>query len=73
VGDLYADPINQVDPKSDRYKIAGGRIVSKRSEFLDVQDIIDAAGKDEYATVRDFYLNRRDSLVKDSTIGGTEE
>jgi len=73
VGDLLTDPIFYVDPKSTRYQIAGGRIVSRRAEFLDVQDIVDAAGKDEYAVVRDFYLNRRDALVRDSSVVTTDE
>jgi phospholipid-binding lipoprotein MlaA len=68
VGDLVTDPIFYIDPSSTRYQVGGGRIVSRRAEFLDVQDIVDAAGKDEYAVVRDFYLNRRDSLVNDSSV-----
>lgn len=73
VADIAADPLTYVDPTSDRNKILGGRIVSRRSEFLDVQDIVDAAGKDEYAVVRDFYLNRRDALVKDSSVVTSDE
>lgn len=73
VGDLVTDPVFYIDPTSTRYQVAGGRIVSRRSEFLDVQDIVDAAGKDEYAVVREFYLNRRDALVTDSSVTTTPE
>lgn len=73
VGDLVTDPVFYIDSVSTRYQVAGGRVVSRRSEFLDVQDIVDAAGKDEYAVVRDFYLNRRDSLVTDSSVSTTDE
>lgn len=72
-GDLYVDPIRLVRPESTRWQVGGGRVVSRRSEFLDVQDIVDAAGKDEYAVVREFYLNRRDSLVNDSGVSTSTE
>lgn len=72
-GDLYVDPIRLVRPESARWQVGGGRVVSRRSEFLDVQDIVDASGKDEYAVVREFYLNRRDSLVNDSGVSTSME
>jgi phospholipid-binding lipoprotein MlaA len=72
-GDLLTDPLRLIDPQSARYQVVGGRLVSRRSEFLDVQDIVKAAGKDEYAVVREFYLNRRDSLVSDSSVATTLE
>jgi len=73
VGDLVTDPVFYIDPSSTRYQVGGGRIVSRRAEFLDAQDIVNAAGKDEYAVVRDFYLHRRDALVKDSSVVTSEE
>jgi phospholipid-binding lipoprotein MlaA len=72
-GDIYTDPIRAVHPESARWQVGSGRVVSRRSEFLDVQDIVDAAGKDEYAVVREFYLNRRDSLVTDSSVSTSTE
>lgn len=73
VGDLLTDPIFYVDPSSARAQLGGGRLVSRRAEFLDAQDIVDAAGRDEYSVVRDFYLNRRDALVNDSSLAGADE
>lgn len=73
VGDLLTDPIFYVDPSSARAQLGGGRLVSRRAEFLDAQDIVDAAGRDEYSVVRDFYLNRRDALVNDSSLVGADE
>lgn len=73
VADIATDPLTYIDPTGDRNALLGSRIVSRRSEFLDVQDIVDAAGKDEYAVVRDFYLNRRDALVNDSSVVTSEE
>lgn len=72
-GDLYTDPIRLVHPESARWQVGGGRVVSRRAEFLDLQDIVDASGKDEYSTIRDYYLSRRDSLVTDSTVGNPDE
>ncbi|MBU3693969.1 MAG: VacJ family lipoprotein [Rhodocyclaceae bacterium] len=72
-GDLYTDPIRLASPEAARWQLGGGRVVSRRSEFLDVQDIVDAAGKDEYAVVRDFYLNRRDAQVSDSGVSLSNE
>ncbi len=73
VGDILTDPVFYIDPSATRYQVGGTRIVSRRAEFLDIQDIIDAAGDDEYATVRDFYLNRRDAQVRDASVGQFED
>jgi len=41
------------------------RIVSERSELLEASTIVEQAALDEYSFRRDFYLQRRRSLIYD--------
>src|SRR5512134_1224890 len=65
VGDLYIAPILQVDDISTRNLLIALRLVSARAELLGAEKILDEAAIDEYAFVRDAYLQRRLNLIYD--------
>lgn len=65
LADFYTDPITYVDPSRDRNILWGTRLVNRRSELLDTEEIVKTAALDPYEFIRDAYLQRRRSLVYD--------
>jgi len=65
VGDLYIAPILYLDDISTRNLLIALRVVSARAELLGAEKILDEAAIDEYAFVRDAYLQRRLNLIYD--------
>jgi phospholipid-binding lipoprotein MlaA len=65
LADFYTDPITYVDPSRDRNILWGTRLVSRRSELLDAEEIVKTAALDPYEFIRDAYLQRRRNLVYD--------
>lgn len=65
VGDYKTDPVTYIDPTRDRNAVQGARIVSRRTELLGASKILQVAAIDEYAFVRDAYLQRRRNLIYD--------
>lgn len=73
VGDLYIAPILDVNDISTRNFLIALRVVSGRAELLDAEKILDEAAIDEYAFVRDAYLQRRLNLIYDGNPPREEE
>lgn len=65
VGDMWADPLMQVDPSRDRNIAVGLRLVSRRAELLNASKVLEVAALDEYEFLRDAYLQRRRNLIHD--------
>ena len=65
VADYKTDPVTYIDPNRDRNAAQGLRIVSRRAELLNASKLLGVAAIDEYAFVRDAYLQRRRNLIYD--------
>lgn len=65
VGDIFVAPILNVEDISTRNLLIGLRVISGRAELLDAEKIIQEAAIDEYAFLRDAYLQRRLNLIYD--------
>jgi phospholipid-binding lipoprotein MlaA len=65
VGDYYSDPITYVEGPGARNAFMGTRVVDTRANLLKAEKVLDEAAIDEYAYVRDAYLQRRLNLVYD--------
>lgn len=65
VGDMWADPLMQLDPTRDRNAAVGLRLVSRRAELLNASKVLEVAALDEYEFLRDAYLQRRRNLIYD--------
>jgi phospholipid-binding lipoprotein MlaA len=63
--DLYASPLLGYHNVPVRNSLAALRVVNDRSELLEASTIVEQAALDEYAFRRDFYLQRRRSLIYD--------
>ena len=63
--DLYADPLNQIDPVRAQNSARLARLVDDRAALLDSTRMVEDAALDPYLFVRDAYLQRRESRVRD--------
>ncbi|HMA89933.1 MAG TPA: VacJ family lipoprotein [Burkholderiales bacterium] len=63
--DLYASPLLGYHNVPVRNSMAAVRVVNDRAELLEASTIVEQAALDEYAFRRDFYLQRRRSLIYD--------
>jgi phospholipid-binding lipoprotein MlaA len=65
--DLYVDPVGEVNPTRVRNTLIVTRLVGVRADLLDASRILEEAALDKYTFQRDFYLQRRRSLVHDGS------
>jgi phospholipid-binding lipoprotein MlaA len=63
--DLYADPLNLVDPSATENSLRALRLVDDRARLLPATDMIERVALDPYQFVRDAYLQRRELKVLD--------
>jgi len=63
--DVYTNPETYIKPTSTRNAVWGLNVVSRRSELLDASRLLGVASIDDYAFVRDAYLQRRLNLIYD--------
>jgi len=63
--DLYADLITQIDSARVQNSARALRLVDDRAALLDSTRLMQDAALDPYLFVRDAYLQRRESRVKD--------
>lgn len=63
--DVYTNPETYIKPTSTRNAVWGLNVVSRRSELLDASRLLGIAALDDYAFVRDAYLQRRRNLIYD--------
>jgi phospholipid-binding lipoprotein MlaA len=65
--DLYVDPLGETRPVRLRNAMAVTRLVGVRADLLDASRILEEAALDKYTFQRDFFLQRRRSLVHDGS------
>lgn len=65
VGDMFTDPVMYVEGPGARNAIVATRVVDTRAGLLKTERVLAEATDDEYAYVRDAYLQRRQFLVYD--------
>jgi len=63
--DLYADPITQIDSVGVENSLRAMRLVDDRATLLYSTRMMEDAALDPYRFVRDAYLQRRESRVRD--------
>ena len=63
--DSYTDVVWQLDHMRTRNQLYGTRAVQNRARVLETEKVLETAAIDEYAFVRDAYLQRRRNLVYD--------
>jgi phospholipid-binding lipoprotein MlaA len=63
--DLYADPITQIDSAGVENSLRALRLVDYRATLLYSTRMMEEAALDPYLFVRDAYLQRRESRVRD--------
>ena len=63
--DSFTDVVWQEDHIRTRNQLYGTRAVDNRSRLLDTEKVLQTAAIDEYAFVRDAYLQRRRNLIYD--------
>jgi phospholipid-binding lipoprotein MlaA len=61
----HTDLVRGLDDVATRNPTLGVRLVAQRADLLEAKQAFDAAALDEYEFTRDFYLERRRSLVYD--------
>lgn len=64
VPENWTNGVNIIVNETDTYWLLGANIISLRADFLSREGVLDDAD-DEYAFIRDAYLQRRDFLIKD--------
>jgi phospholipid-binding lipoprotein MlaA len=65
VVDWETDPTSYIDPTRDRNAVQGFRLVTRRAELLSASKVLEVASLDDYAFLRDAYLQRRRNLIYD--------
>lgn len=64
-GDLFANPVSEVDHVPTRNTVTGVGVVSKRADLLKSEEMITG---DRYQFIRDAYLQHRDFLIHDGKV-----
>jgi phospholipid-binding lipoprotein MlaA len=65
VDSKYTDLVRNYDNVSTRNPVLVLRVVARRADLLEAKQAVDEAALDNYEFTRDFYLERRKSLVYD--------
>ncbi|AFJ02651.1 Lipoprotein [Methylophaga frappieri] len=73
VGDMFTDPVMYVEGDDARLALAGLRVIDTRANLLKASKIVSEASDDEYAYIRDAYLQRRQYLVHDGNPPTTDD
>lgn len=69
----HVDPAYAIEPTTRRNWIVVTRAITQRADLLDATSTVEAAALDEYEFTRDFYLERRESLVADGKSHNTSQ
>lgn len=72
VGDAPLDPLGQHTPVDERNTAIFVKAVDKRASLLPTTDLVDRIALDKYSFIRDAYLARRASQVRDGSQGPTD-
>jgi phospholipid-binding lipoprotein MlaA len=73
VDNNYTDPVRHIARVGERNRTALVRVISRRADLLEAENVVQAAALDRYEFTRDFYLERRRSLVYDGKPPRDEE
>lgn len=73
IGDMFTDPVYYVSGDDARLAITGVRLVDTRAALLGAESFLAEATDDEYAYIRDAYLQRREFLVHDGNPPNRDE
>lgn len=73
VDSKYTDLVRNYDNVSTRNPVLVLRVVARRADLLEAKQAVDEAALDNYEFTRDFYLERRKSLVYDGKPPRDEE
>ncbi len=73
VGDFYAWPVTHVDDSVMAAGLGVLRFLQVRSDLLGTEGVLEQAALDRYVFVRDAYLQRRESLIRDGRAPKLEE
>ncbi len=65
IGDIKINPVTYIDPVRDRNAALGLQLITQRERLLGASQLLEVAAIDEYAFVRDAYLQRRLNLIYD--------
>ncbi len=65
VVDSFANPLGYISDIPARNVTRGLKVVSERADLLGAENVLNGAALDRYSYLRDFYLNRRESLIRD--------
>ena len=71
--DSAVSPLGYISDIPARNVSRGLKVVSERADLLSAEKALDDAALDRYSYLRDFYLNRRKSLVRDGRRVREEE
>jgi len=63
--DWETDPTSFLNPNRDRNAVQGFRLVTRRADLLSASKVLEVASIDDYAFLRDAYLQRRRNLIYD--------
>lgn len=66
-GDMYFSPSRVISDNSTSYGLSVLTVINARAAALDVTDLLGDVALDRYAFTRDFYLQRRQSLIHRGT------
>lgn len=67
------DPISYIDDPRTRNQMRLVKFVDKRAQYLPASDLLDEAALDPYAFMRDAYLQRRESQVRDGEVSKADD
>ncbi len=70
--DFLADPVSQVSDAGTRNVARGVRLVDNRADLLGASSLMEDAALDPYQFLRDAYLQRRESRVRDGAQAGDD-
>lgn len=73
VGDFYAWPVSHMEDAAVARGLGVLRFLQARSDLLGTESVLEQAALDRYVFVRDAYLQRRESLIRDGRSPTLEE
>lgn len=74
VVDTWAfDPLGYIDDPATRNGLYVLKFVDKRAQYLPASDLLDEAALDPYAFMRDAYLQRRESQIRDGAAAAESD
>lgn len=73
VDTLAFDPITYIDNPATRNSLRGVKLIDKRAQYLPGSDLLDEAALDPYAFMRDAYMQRRATQLRDGEAADVDK